>query len=133
MTETEIKIINSDIDAITYWNDEFGLPEYFVSFNEVQEVDDKLEEFKNEKKELEHEIKVRDVQYINQFKINRVIELHFLIEIGDKYLKECALTAESKEENLVSDFEESYEQKLNKVWDDDGLFTRDLTDEDFED
>ncbi|MFA6569970.1 MAG: hypothetical protein WCT77_01900 [Bacteroidota bacterium] len=126
MTKTENEIINSDLDALTYWNEEFGLPEYFVSFKEVYDVDDKLEEFKNEKKELEHEIQVRDVQYLNQFKLNRAIELHFLIEVGNKYIRECALTAESREKKLEADFEESYESKLNNSWNDDELFTRDF-------
>ena len=113
------EIINSEADARLYWTTLFGEPEYFSSFDELRDIDDMLEKLKAEKSILETEISHRDVKYMNEFKINRAIELHFLIECGIKYLDECS------EEAIVveKDLEHAYAHWQGSV--DDDLFTRD--------
>ena len=106
-----------EAESLSYWNNEFGLPEYYSAFSEVADVEIRLGELMLEKEKLEREIATRNVESINQFTINRAIELHFLIEVGGKYLEQCILVAGKIEEEMESEYSRDFS--------DDNLFTRD--------
>jgi len=106
-----------EAESLSYWNNEFGLPEYYSAFSEVADVEIRLGELMLEKEKLEREIATRNVESINQFTINRAIELHFLIEMGGKYLEQCVLVAGKIEEEMESEYSRDFS--------DDNLFTRD--------
>ncbi len=116
MTPTDVKIINSTKDARRYWEEEFGLPEYFSSLGELTDVELKLVDLQTEQEKLNREIQSRDATYINEYKINRAIELHFLVEMGNKYIEECSTVTGRVENDLESDFSQDFS--------DDNLFTR---------
>lgn len=107
----------SEAEALSYWNNEYGLPEYYTSFDEITDVEVKLGELMLEKEKIEHEISIRNIDTINQFTFNRAIELHFLIEMGSKYLEQCVLVAGKVEDEMESEFSRDFS--------DDNLFTRD--------
>jgi len=113
----------SEAEALSYWNNEFGLPEYYASFDELVDVEVKLDELKTEKRKVEQEIKTRNVDSINHFTINRAIELHFLVEVGIKYLDKCAMIAGAVEDELESEYERDFTE-----YNDDDLFTRNYED-----
>ena len=106
----------SEAEALSYWNNEFGLPEYYSSFDEIVDPEVRLGELMLEKEKIEREIKVRNVETINQFTINRAIELHFLIEVGTKYINACAAVVGTIEDEMKSEYERNFS--------DDDLFTR---------
>jgi hypothetical protein len=110
MTPTDVKIINSTKDARRYWEEEFGLPEYFSSFGELTDVEIKLADLQTEQEKLNREIQSRDATYINEYKINRAIELHFLTEVGFTYLEKCILqidTPDDLNENEIDSYEDT--------------------------
>lgn len=109
----------SEAEALSYWNNEFGLPEYYSSFDELVDVEMKLDELKSEKDRVEREINSRDINYINSHTINRAIELHFLVEMGIKYLDACAMIAGQVEDERESEYERDFTE-----YNDDNLFTR---------
>jgi len=113
--------INSNKEAREYWENEFGSPEFFSSYEELTDPEMKLEEFKSEYKKLQHEVNIREVGTINEFKINRNIELHFLIHEGEPYLVECAEKVELVENDLVEEYNADFVEGLSK---EDDLFTR---------
>lgn len=100
----------SEAEALSYWNNEFGLPEYYSSFDEIFDPEAKLGELMLEKQKLEREIANRNVESVNHFTINRLIELHFLVEMGNKYIEECSIVAGRVEEDLESEFTRDYEE-----------------------
>lgn len=106
----------SEAEALSYWNNEFGLPEYYSSFDEIVDPEVRLGELMLEKEKIEREIKVRNVETINQFTINRAIELHFLIEVGTKYINACTAVVGTIEDEMKSEYERNFS--------DDDLFTR---------
>ena len=116
--------INSKNDAWAYWTEKFACPEYFTSFNELTDIDTHLEELKKEKESIDYAVNHRDLKYMNEFTIDRSIELHFLIEVGTKYLDECTQTATTVEGELVAEYEKDFS--------DDDLFTRDFNTGDFD-
>lgn len=107
----------SEAEALSYWNNEFGLPEYYSSYTEIFDAEAKLGELMLEKQKLEREIANRNVESVNHFTINRLIELYFLVEMGNKYIEECSAVAGRVEEDLESEFSRDFS--------DDNLFTRD--------
>lgn len=116
MTETQTRRINSERDALAYWEEEFGSPQYFFSFNELADVEMELANLQTEKDKLDREIQSRDVERMNEYSINRAIELHFLLEVGNKYFTKCI--------DHVSEEEESLENEFSRDLEDDNLFTR---------
>ena len=101
--------INSKEDALHYWNDEYGLPESFSSFDELNDVEDEIKALKKEKESVDYAIKHRDLKYMNEFTINRAIELHFLIEVGDKYLEDCHSEATIADKDLDRDYKDEFD------------------------
>lgn len=105
MTDFKDNSVNtSEAEAVSYWNNEFGLPEYYSSYTEIFDAETKLGELMLEKQKLEREIANRNVESINQHIINRLIELHFLVEMGNKYIEECSMVAGRVEDDLESEF-----------------------------
>jgi hypothetical protein len=113
--------INSNKDAREYWVNEFGSPEFFSSYEELTDPEMKLEEYKKEYEKLQHEVNIREVGTINEFKINRNIELHFLVHEGEPYLIECANQVELVEKDLVEEYNGDF---VNELSAEDDLFTR---------
>ena len=111
-----VKMINSKEDALEYWTTEFGSPEFFEAFEELNDVDKALEDFKAERKAIETEIFYRDAKSINSFKINRAIELYFLVSVGITYLNDCSKEATFTESDAEPEYEKNYKE--------DDLFTR---------
>ena len=116
--------INSKSDALSYWYNKFGEPQYFSSFNELTDIGTHLEELRKEKEEVDYAVKNRDPKYMNEFTIDRSIELHFLIEVGDTYLEACTESTTVVENEMESEYEKDFS--------DDDLFTRDFNTGDFD-
>ena len=111
--------INSEKEALDFWINGFGESVAYTSFDQLKDVDDKLNGLRDEYKELNFEIQSRDVSKMAEFKINRAIELHFLIEAGDKYFNECG----NKLEKYQEEFEPAYEfDSEYDPYKEDGLF-----------
>ena len=108
--------INSEHDAWAYWEEEYGSPQYFFAYTELADVEIKLADLQLEKESVNREIQTRDVFHMNEFKINRAIELYFLVEVGDKYFAKCIEHIGLEEERLESEFSRDFT--------DDDLFTR---------
>ena len=83
-----------------------------------------LEELRKEKEEVDYAVKNRDPKYMNEFTIDRSIELHFLIEVGDTYLEACTESTTVVENEMESEYEKDFS--------DDDLFTRDFNTGDFD-
>jgi len=104
--------INSNKEALDYWVNEFGSPEYFSSYNELMDVENQLENFKEEHSKLQHEIELRDEKYMNEYKIDRNIDLHFLIETGKNYLKDCEQYAELAERAVEPEYDRDFAENI---------------------
>jgi len=89
----ETTIVNSKSDAMSFWVNEYGEPETYTSYEELLEAEMKLEDFRSERDNLTREIESRNVNSMNEYKVNRAIELHFLVTAGDEYLESCATYA----------------------------------------
>lgn len=109
-------VLTSEAEALSYWNTEFGLPEYYSSHTEIFDAETKLGELMLEKQKLEREIANRNVESVNNYTINRLIELHFLVEMGNKYIEKCTIVIDGVEDDLKSD--------LSRDFNDDNLFTK---------
>jgi hypothetical protein len=115
--------INSEPDAWAYWEEEYGSPKFFSAFTELTDVEIKLAELQLEQEKINKEIKNRDVSRMNEYTINRAIELHFLVTIGVLYFEQC-IRATDKEEELREHEFDSVEDR----WREDSLFPRDYED-----
>ncbi len=78
-----------------------------------------MSELQRECDEVNSEIKHRDVKFMNQYTIDRSIELHFLLKAGVNYLDNCTTVANEYEEEKVDEyekeeFEEFIKDKYNK-------------------
>lgn len=102
-------VYTSEAESLSYWNNEFGSPEYYSSFDELADAEVRLNELVLEKEKVEREIKTRNIDNINQYVINRAIELHFLVNAGKKYLAACISVVEIVEDERESEFEREYE------------------------
>ena len=121
MTKTEtVRRINSEQDAWEYWEEEYGSPKFFSAFTELTDVEIKLADLQLEQEKVNREIQARDVERMNEFIINRAIELHFLIVVGALYFEQCIRVAGKTEEALESEFSRDFT--------DDDLFTRKFED-----
>jgi len=114
-TET-VRRINSEEDAWAFWEEEYGSPRFFSAFTELADVEIKLADLNIEQEKVNKEIQARDVERMNEFIINRAIELHFLIVVGAIYFEQCIRVAGKVEEELESEFTRDFT--------DDDLFTR---------
>ena len=123
MNNVETRVINSKADARAYWEEEFGSPEYFSSFDELTDVEVKMADLQIEKDRIDREIKSRDTDHMNEYTINRAIELHFLIEVGSVYFEECIIQAGREEDAREHEFDD-YEDR----WREDSLFPREYED-----
>ena len=102
MTEDKI---NSYKDAKRFLMNNFGEPDYFSRPEDITDVEEYLNEFRNEYDELQRYIKNTDSERLNQYKLNRNISLHFLLTAGDDYLQ--------KLHDVV--YNKDYEEQLNAV------------------
>ena len=123
---TEIAI-NSESEAFDFWINTYGEPVAYSSFDEIQDPEDKLEELRKEKKEIEKEIEFRNVSKMNEYTIDRAIELHFLVLAGEKYIDECQIQAGMKEEAMEDEYVKFTHEfdSYNDPYREDGLFPRD--------
>lgn len=112
----EDPVHTSEVEALSYWNKEFGSPEYYSSSTEIFDAETKLNAFVLEKQKLEREIANRNIESVNHYTINRLIELHFLVKMGNKYIEKCSMVAGIVEDDLVN--------KYSRDFSDDNLFTR---------
>ncbi len=103
-------MINSMEDATSYWFNTHGEPCNFTSFNELMEIEIELSDLKSENEKLKHEIKNRNIESMNEYKINRAIELHFLTEVGEKYINSCIEYVTMEE----SKFEKEYDRDFSE-------------------
>ena len=126
---SKMRRINSENDAWAYFNDEYGLPEYFSSFDELSDVEDELEALKKEKESVDYAIKHRDPKFMAEFTVNRAIELHFLITVGERYLEECKEETTAVEKDNEGAYEygkDCVEEYYKDTYDEDDLFPRDF-------
>jgi len=100
--------VNSLKEANDFWINMFGDPVSFSRYDDLLDVEEKIIDLKNENDTLNKEIQSRDVSKMNEYKINRAIELHFLINAGDKYFSECGKQVELHELVLEPEYENSY-------------------------
>lgn len=99
---TEINEINSNTEAIDYWFNNYGEPDYFSNRQDVTDVETQFHEFHTEFESLQREISRYDV---NHHKMNKVISLYFLIRAGEAYLQ--------KLNDVV--YNNVYEEELEKL------------------
>ena len=93
--------INSYFDAEKFLMNMFGEPDYFSRPEDVTEVEEYLDMYRNEYDELQRYIKNVSFENLNQYKINRNIALHFLLNAGDEYLRilhDCVYSKEYEEQ-----------------------------------
>lgn len=130
MTKTETRRINSEEDALAFWIEEYGEPNSFISFDELADVEIKLAYLKLEDESLKREIASRDVFHMNEYKINKSIELHFLLEAGSRYFDACAEYAGMQEERLEKEYDRDFREynDYKDNWRDDSLFPRNYED-----
>lgn len=112
--------MSTKTESISYWPNEFGEPYTFSQYDELMGIEMQIENFEAELTSIEKEIHARPAESMNQFKINRAIELHFLLKAGRKYLTDCALIVNDREEQMVEEYESQ-----SSTWSNDNLFTRD--------
>ena len=123
----DIESINSYEEAISYWHSEYGHPDKVFTLDEIEFIEMKLGDLKKEKETIDHEISQRDIKQISQFKINRPIEIFFLLKAGATYLMDCELNVRAAEDDLVSDYSHNFDERDR--WTEDGLFPRDYNEE----
>ena len=116
--------VNSEQEARDFWYDGFGEPIAYTSYEQLIVVEKTLVAFKDERQELVSEIQHRDVSKMAPYKINRAIELYFLIKTGDEYFNECGNKLEQYQEELEPEYEKAYNEFDSAVdpWREDGLF-----------
>ena len=111
-----------EIEAESYWDNEYGDSNSYTDYDQVTSIETQIKLFEDELTSIEKEIQSRSLENMNQFKINRAIELHFLLKSGRKYLFDCILKIEEKEESLVDEYSSDYRDYPG--WQD-NFFTRD--------
>ena len=101
-------IINSYKDAENFLMEFFGEPDYFSTPENISEIEEYLNMFRDEFDELKEYINRVNLKNIAQYKINRTISLHFLLTAGEDYI------------GLLHDFvyTKLYEEQLNTLNDD---------------
>lgn len=105
--------INSFREAKLFWVDEFGDPDY-LHREDLTDIENVLNEFDVELKRLKKEIESHEV---NNYKLNRVITLHFVVDVGNQYLEEAHQLC--YEEDLEKEFEkiDNFSDE-NSYWED---------------
>lgn len=93
-----------EIEAESYWDNEYGDSNSYTDYDQVTAIETQIKLFEDELTKIEREIQSRPLKNMSQFKINRAIELHFVLKSGRKYIVDCLLKIEEKEESLVEEY-----------------------------
>jgi hypothetical protein len=84
MTDEQVNSVNAYSHAEALWIDTFGEPDYFSSMSDVNDAQIQYDILNEEFISLQSEIEQRDT--VTQYKLNRVVALHFMILSGDDYM-----------------------------------------------
>lgn len=84
-------MINSYKTAYDYWEEKYGIAYDSDDFMAIQK---ELDEFRQEQILLTKKIQSNSEMKINNYNINRSIELYFLIKSADNYMVNCIEFAE---------------------------------------
>lgn len=129
--QEQILLVNSKNDAMNFWLTNFGEPDYFSTIQDADAIESLLSELREDFDSLKREISRTDTK--NQFKLNKAISLHFILNEGEHYLAALRIVVESKcvpiEEEVFSD---EYGYPLNRESDDDDRWREDSLFKDYD-
>lgn len=86
MSLINIDSVNSSEEGYEFWTIEYGKPDILSKPEDITAVMDTLLYYEDELRSLETEISRRNGD-LPQYKLNRAIVLHFIVEAAEKYLE----------------------------------------------
>jgi hypothetical protein len=97
--------INSYHDAESFMMTKFGEPDYFTKSEDITQVEEYLNPFREELESLERYVKNVSDENVNHFKLNRSISLHYLLRAGTDYIELLQDVVYDKEIKAIDDDE----------------------------
>ena len=109
-------LVNSRHDAMNFWLTVFGEPDYLSTLEDADEIESLLSDLREEFDSLEREIKRTNTS--NQFKLNKVTSLYFVINEGEHYLAALRIVIENRSVLAEKEFADEYGHPYEREFDD---------------